>query len=345
LEFAPRSAYLECMETKLARSIGTQARVLRELAASSFAAQASVLADAQRLVLIGTGSSFNAARLGAWQLRRHGIDATAMSSADLARWEPMLRRGDALVVVSHTGQTAYSMRARLDALAAGTPVVSITGAGADWPEAIIAGPAETSDTYTVSYLASLAAIARLADGIEALRAGASVRPASLTLLDTADRVEAAIATPDVAHINVPVRATAIVGAGPWAITAAEGALKLREAARVLAEAHDPESLLHGSAVPLTSADTLIALQPGADRDGLIDGLASAAHAEGVHVVTIEDERPLADPFYAQFPLTVRLQQLAAHFAQRRGQNPDDVIVGCWHVDSLWNAGRPVPAVR
>ncbi|GAA4162098.1 hypothetical protein GCM10022286_20660 [Gryllotalpicola daejeonensis] len=331
------------METRLSRAIGMQARALRDLAASSFPEQASVLADARRLVLIGTGSSLNAARLGAWQLRRRGVDALAMSSASLARWEPAVRPGDALVVISHTGQTAYSMRARLDALAAGIPLVSITGAGADWPEAIVAGPAETSDTHTVSYLCSLAAIARLADGIEAVRARTSVRPASLTLLDAADRVQAAIDAPEVAHIGVPARATAIVGAGPWAITAAEGALKLREAARVLAEAYDTEALLHGSAVPLTDADTLIALQPGADPDGLIDRLAAAAHAEGVHVATIDEERPLADPFYAQFPLTVRLQQLAAHFAQRRGQNPDEVIVGCWHADSLWNAGKPARA--
>lgn len=328
------------METKLARSIGLQARVLRDLASSSFTEQAAVLAAAQRLILVGTGSSLHAAQLGAWHLRRRGIDALAMSSACVARWEPPARPGEAVVVISHTGETAYSLRARLDALATGTPLVSITGAGTDWPEAIIAGPAEVSDTYTVSYLAALAVIARLGDGIEALRGGASVRPASLTLLDVADRVQAAIDSPEVAHIGVPARATAIVGAGPWSITANEGALKLREAARVLAEGYDPETLLHGSAVPLTDADTLIALQPGADPDGLIDGLAAAAHAEGVHVATLEEERPLPDPFYAQFPLTVRLQQLAAHFAQRRGQNPDDVIVGCWHADSLWNAGKP-----
>ena len=320
-----------------------QARVLRELAASSFAEQASVLADAQRLILIGTGSSLHAARLGAWHLRRRGIDAVALASSDLAHWEPAVRPGNALVVISHTGQTAYSLRARLDALAAGLPLVSITGEGAGWPEALIAGPTETSDTYTVSYLASLGVIARLADGIEAVRGGASVRPASLTLLDAADRVQEAIDAPEIAHIGVPPRATALVGTGPWAVTAAEGALKLREAARVLAEAYDAETLLHGSAAPLTEADTLIALQPSADPDGLIDGLAAAAHAEGVHVVTLDEQRPLTDPFYAQFPLTVRLQQLAAHFAQRRGQNPDDVIVGCWHADSLWNAGRPARA--
>ncbi|MCL2516709.1 MAG: hypothetical protein FWF16_12255, partial [Microbacteriaceae bacterium] len=203
-----------------------------------------------------------------------------------------------------------------------------------------AGPAEVCDTYTVSYVATLGALARLLDGIVAVRAGAPVAAGSSELRSAAERVAAAIEDPDIAHINVPERAMVIVGAGPWAITAAEGALKLREAGRVLAEGYDTETLLHGSAVPLTGADTLLALEPSADRDGLIDGLAAAAHAEGVHVVSLEETRAVTDPFYAQFAPTVRLQQLAAHFARRRGQNPDAVIVGCWNNASLWNAGRP-----
>lgn len=329
------------MATQLFSSIGMQGRVLRELAASPFPTQAATLAAAQRIIVVGTGSSLNAARLGAWQLRRHGIDAVAISASSQGRWEPVPRPGDALVVISHTGTTAYSLRVRLAALAAGVPLVSITGANAGWPEAIIAGPVETSDTYSVSYLATLGVLARLADGIEAIRAGASVRPVSLTLLEAAERVEAAVAAPEIGHISVPGRVAVLVGAGPWAVTAAEGALTVREAARVLAEGVDAESLLHGFAVPLSTADLLIALQPGADPDGLIDGLSAAAHAEGVDVVTLEDERPPADPFFAQFPLTARLQLLADHFARRRGQNPDDAIVGCWSADSLWSAGRPV----
>ena len=55
----------------------------------------------------------------------------------------------------------------------------------------------------------------------------------------------------------------ITGAGPAAITAREGALKVREAARVLAEGYDVEYLLHGSAVPLGRRDHLVALDaPG-----------------------------------------------------------------------------------
>src|SRR3712207_7174955 len=41
----------------------------------------------------------------------------------------------------------------------------------------------------------------------------------------------------------------------WQVTAREGALKLREAARRLAEGFDAEYLLHGSAVPLDRKST------------------------------------------------------------------------------------------
>ncbi|HEY0247969.1 MAG TPA: SIS domain-containing protein [Gryllotalpicola sp.] len=334
------------MDTQLSRSIGTQGRVLRELAASSFPEQSTMLAAARRILLVGTGTSYHAARLGAWHLRHRGIEAVAISSLEQARWEPEAGVGDAMIVISHTGQTAYSLSVRQRALTADTPLVTVTGADANWPEAIIASPKETTDTYTVSYLGTLAVIARLADGIAAARGDAAAEErGTRMLLDSAARVESAIARPDIAHIAPPQRAAVLVGTGPWAITAAEGALKLREAARVLSEAYDAETLLHGSAVPLLSADTLIALQPATDPDGLVDGIAAAAHAEGITVATIEDPEPASDPFYAQFALTVRLQWLAAHFAERRGQNPDEPIVGCWGADSLWNAGRPVVALR
>ncbi len=322
-----------------------QGRVLRELAATSFDEQAALLAAARRITLVGTGSSLHAAQLGAWLLRRHGLDARALSSLDQARWEPAPRAGDALVVISHTGRTAYTQRVRADALACGVPLVSITGSGAGWPEAIVTPVREQSDTYSASYLATLGVLSRLADGIDRALGTAAGRPGMLALLDAADRVEASVAAPEIDRIAVPDRALVIVGTGPWAVTAREGALKVREAARVLAEGYDSELLLHGSAVPLRAGDTVLALQPGADPDGLVDSLAAAAHAEGVTVATLEDERAPADPFYAQFPLTARLQLLAAQFATRRGQDPDVAIVGCWSADSLWRAGSPVVAVH
>ncbi|MGH3455416.1 MAG: hypothetical protein ACRDP2_13420, partial [Nocardioidaceae bacterium] len=131
----------------------------------------------------------------------------------------------------------------------------------------------------------------------------------------------------------------VTGAGPAAITAREGALKLREAVRVRAVGYEAEYLLHGSAVPLGAGDELILLQPAADVDGLVGAVGEAAAAEGisVHEVSVGAE---LDPVLAQLPLTVRLQALASRLATARGHDPDTVITGAWDDDRLWSVGAP-----
>ena len=131
----------------------------------------------------------------------------------------------------------------------------------------------------------------------------------------------------------------IAGAGPGAVTAREGALKLREAARLPCEGYDAEYLLHGSAVPLDRRDALLLLAPGRDEAGLLPGLARAARAEGIAVAEL-DEGSLEDPLMDQIRLTVRLQLLALRRAEARGQDPDTVITGAWADEALWNAGAP-----
>jgi glucosamine--fructose-6-phosphate aminotransferase (isomerizing) len=131
----------------------------------------------------------------------------------------------------------------------------------------------------------------------------------------------------------------LAGVGPGAVTAREGALKLREAARLAAEGYEAEYLLHGSAVPLRSGDALIAIQPTHDRSGLLDGLAAAAAREGLMVSTVHEPEGL-DPVMTQIPLTVRLQKLASTLADARGLDPDRVIEASWSDDRLWQAGAP-----
>ena len=118
------------------------------------------------------------------------------------------------------------------------------------------------------------------------------------------------------------------------MTAREGALKLREAARLPAEGFDAEFLLHGSAVPLTGDDALIVLGSGRDGDEFLGQLANAARAEGLAVCEIDQPQP-ADELMAQIPLTARLQLFASRRADSRGQDPDTVITGPWRDDALW----------
>ena len=71
--------------------------------------------------------------------------------------------GDALLVITHTTKTAFARRVREPTRSPPAPaLVSITGEGKGWPEAIEAAPPERSETYTASYLAALLVLARLA---------------------------------------------------------------------------------------------------------------------------------------------------------------------------------------
>lgn len=311
-----------------------QAEAIRRVADLDLDAPAARLSPARRVLLVGTGTSHHAAELGALVLEEGGMHAEAISAASFARWPPAARAGDVVVLISHTGQTAYARAVRHGLLGSDRPFISITGPEAGWPEAIETPVAERSETYTVSYVATLAVLALLAHRLGVPGLGPAL------LEDVAEHVEALVAKEDPAELAPPLRAMAIVGVGPAAVTAREGALKIREAARVLCEGFDAERLLHGAAVPYGAGDALVVLQPDADPDGLLDSLSRAAAAEGMAVATIAPSAPSSSAFLAQIPLTVRLQRLAAHFAERLGTDPDRAIVGGWASPALWEAGSP-----
>jgi len=161
---------------------------------------------------------------------------------------------------------------------------------------------------------------------------------SSQLSELPGRVRAAAQAPG-ALAGAPERLLVLAGAGPAAVTAREGALKLREGAQLPAEGYEAEYLLHGTAVPLGPGDALIAVQPSDDRFGLLELLTAAAASEGLEVRTVSEAGGL-HPVLAQIPLTVRLQKLASDLADARGTDPDKVIRGGWAGDRLWEAGAP-----
>jgi glutamine---fructose-6-phosphate transaminase (isomerizing) len=151
-------------------------------------------------------------------------------------------------------------------------------------------------------------------------------------------VRAAIDDPRTEAIAQPERLLVLTGEGPAGMTAREGALKVREAARFPAEGYDVEYLLHGHAVPLNASDHLVTLAPP-DTQGLTAGVEDAARAVGIPVTRIEEPADLPSPL-EQIPLTIRLQLLALRYALERGQNPDVAIEGPWDDPELWAIGSP-----
>jgi glucosamine--fructose-6-phosphate aminotransferase (isomerizing) len=318
--------------TELERAIRAQPDELRRLAGIELPPHANQLAAGERLWLVGTGTSLHAAELGAAMMARAGIDARFASSMEFAKRSP-LRAGDGAIVISHTGETAYARAARARALDLGAETLSLTATGVGWPEAIEVTVKERSETYTRSYTGALAVLALIAGELGAEGLGPEA------VVAAADATQMAIESRAMDVMPRPERLLVIAGSGPQAVTAREGALKLREAARLTAEGYDAEYLLHGSAVPLGERDGLILLESALEEDPLVPELARAANAEGVRTV-VHREETLADGLMAQIPLTVRLQLLALRRAERGGHDPDTVITGAWAADALWNAGAP-----
>ena len=319
--------------TALERAIRSQPEELARLLHVPIHHAVEGLHRARRIWLVGTGSSQHAAELGATMLNDAGRAAQAVPAMQFVDFAPVVGPQDGIVVITHTAETAFALAARALAFQAGLAVVSITRRGTGLADAVETVDRDPAETYTVSYTAALLVLARIAGEMGA----PTITEEALARIPEA--VERAIGSPGTDAIPLPERLLVLAGAGPAAVTAREGALKLREGARMLAEGYDVEYLLHGTAVPLGRTDRLVLLEPPVDPDGLLAAVGRAAQAEGIPVSRVEEPADLP-PVLAQIPLTVRLQMLALRAAAERGQDPDTVIVGAWADPELWRLGAP-----
>lgn len=320
--------------TALERQIVSQPEQLEGVLAAPIPASAvDRLSGAHRIWLVGTGTSQHAAELGARLLLEAGRAAHAMGSMPFAN-RPPFADGDGVILISHNAgsETAFAGAVWTMATEAGLPVVPITRRGGSLPDAIETVEKETSHTYTTSYTAALMQLARLAHALGA----DAYAPDVLERVPAA--VRAAIDDPGTDRIPQAERLLVLTGEGPASVTAREGALKVREAARFPAEGYDVEYLLHGHAVPLNASDRLVTLVPP-DTQGLTAAVEVAARAVGIPVTRIEEPSDLPSPL-EQIPLTVRLQTLALRYALERGQDPDVAIEGPWDDPDLWAIGSP-----
>jgi len=275
----------------------------------------------RRVFVVGTGTSWHAANQGAHLLRLAGVDAAAVAAADSALWGPRPTSADALVLLSHRGTKRYTSEMLERARAEGVPTVAIGGEGA--PGADIETVAqERSGTFTASHLGALARLAQLAVAL-----GADLRD-----LDSVPAaVAAALAAPEPA-VELPERGLEFVGAGPNQWTAAEGALKVREAAHLFTQGLAVEQLLHGPAFALGPRDALVSLDGGGPGAARLTELADVIEARGARVYRFA-ARELGEPL-SIFPLTVAVQRIALEFAVQLGTEPDDVRPKEWEALEL-----------
>ena len=303
--------------TEMEKTMRRQPEDLRRIVGDSSAVEpAAGRLAGRRVYLVGTGTSWHAANHGASFLRLAGVEAVAVSAVDSALWGPAPTPDDALILLSHRGTKRYTGQVLERARAQGTPAVAIGGIGSPGVDVETVAQ-ETAGTFTASHLGALARLAQLAVALGAELGDLDAIP---------DAVAEALAAPS-PGVELPERGLEFVGAGPNAWTAAEGALKVREASHVFTEGLGVEQLLHGPGFALGSRDALVVLDGGGPGAGRLAEVAGAIEAGGTRVYRFAATE-LGEPL-SVFPLTVVVQRIALEFAQQLGTDPDDVQPAGW----------------
>jgi glucosamine--fructose-6-phosphate aminotransferase (isomerizing) len=280
----------------------------RLLADPGPAEEAAARLKGRRLLLVGIGTSWHAAHHGAWMLREAGVDAEPVHAADAAPYGRAISREEGVIVLSHTGGTGYSMRIVERARDVGAETLHISGVGNGGELETVA--AETSYAYTASHTGALLRLAQLATAL-----GADLGPMN----GIPERVAAVLDLPG-PLIEVPDRLVELIGAGPNAWTAQEGALKVREASYVAAEGLSSEQFFHGPSVALDEQDTLVVLDGGGPMADRTEAIAAAVEVTGAKVARFP-QRELGEAL-SVFPLTVVVQRIALELSEARGVSPD-----------------------
>lgn len=308
---------------------------------------ADAIAEKERITFVGIGSSLHAAQIAeSWMREFTGgrFLAHCEQSFELVHHPVAFSHRDAVIIITHTGTTTWSIEALRVARAAGALTIALTGEmsgegvrGADFQ--IETCEQEISFAYTKSYTTALAAIALLILRVAERRkllAGTSLRGALgrvPNLMRQALTLEPQVH--DFAKRAAPLARMWLFGSGAGWATAREAALKIKESCYLAAEGFETEEILHGPFSEVDSRGSLVGLLSGKSSD---DRARQILRAGGelkmprAAIVTPSANRevgaeqilvvPEAEEWLAAFVHLVPLQLLTYLVALERGTNPD-----------------------
>lgn len=304
---------------------------------------AALLANAARIFVVGIGTSFHAAQIGAYLLRTAGADARAVDSYEFATYPYRLHSDDAVIVMAHTGVKQYSARAVEIAKEAGVPCIGISARDSKMSDEGLARvlrtvARETSAAYTASHLGALTVLAQIATALGERQDAASVQGWRDALAALPEQIE------DVLQREGDVEAVAraifasdcriyCIGAGPNAATATEASLKARETAYMTIDGMSVEQFLHGPMVTINPDDHIVAIAAAGAGMARLGQVCNALHLIGTplwvvgHAIeSVPDATHFSLPDLPE-PLSpllavVPVQLLAYFFAVAKGTNPD-----------------------
>lgn len=318
------------------RAIASQPDVISDAITTNLdklRAAMAIVAGARRVRLTGSGASFHAAEIGEHLLRAIGVHATATNAFDLASFPTGFEPGDAVIVISHSGETRYARQALSRAAQSGLKTIVITAEESPLTTAdVVIGTMQreesgTASASTTTALAVIAAIAARFEPHSELASAVPTVPESMRAMLPARQTAL-----QVAEISAEQgRRTLIVGSGGLAPVARLGALMSKVTSYQVVEGMHFEEAIYGGMQALQADDLVIHLAGQDPSEGRHADLAQLTEAIGFRRWKIggppdrstwHTPLPRVPGVIAPILTVVPLQWLALETARFRGTNPD-----------------------
>tara|TARA_Y100000780_G_scaffold201383_1_gene193863 strand:+ start:877 stop:2733 length:1857 start_codon:yes stop_codon:yes gene_type:complete len=343
----------EIMEQPQAVASAMRERVdfeARRVDLPDFPLSLSEIADLDRVILIGCGTSLHASQVGRHLVERYsGLPAEAESASEFRYRNPYISPSTLVVAIGQSGETADTVAAMQMVKDKGGRLVTICNAEGSQASRIADGSLymragiEIGVASTKTFVASLTILNLLAIFLGQSR-GFLDTVKTQQLVDglaqlprlMGDLLAGGAVYQHLAQEYVAFDYFLFLGRGPNAPIASEGALKLKEISYVHAEGYPAGEMKHGPIALIDNAMATVALAP---KDTLYDKVVNnvkevKARDGRVLAVLTEGDTQLAgdvdDALYIPeapehlIPLltTVPLQMLAYHIALLRDRDVD-----------------------
>ena len=308
------------------------------------------IADLNRVVLTGMGTSLLAAQVGRHYIEKlTGLPAEVDNASELRYRDPVVDNRTLVVSVSQSGETVDTLAAIEEAARKSARQISVCNVDSSQATRIVDGTVdigvgpEIGVATTKCFTGSIAALYLLATYLGRVRQAIDNEMLSKLLQDLStiprlmgQALEQEKRIEELAQKLHRYENFLYLGRGLNMPVAMEGALKLKEVSYIHAEGYPAGEMKHG---PIALIDENMPVVVIAPRDGLYDkmrGNVEEVKARGGRIIAVvsegdEDIAALADEFI-EIPQTpellapivsaVPLQMLAYHVAVRRGCDVD-----------------------
>ncbi|MCX7984061.1 MAG: glutamine--fructose-6-phosphate transaminase (isomerizing) [Bacteroidetes bacterium] len=308
------------------------------------------LLDAQRIVLVACGTSWHAALVGEYMLEQYVRIPVEVDYASEFRYrDPVLQKGDVVIVISQSGETADTLAALREAKARGVLVLGICNVvgstiarESDGGVYIHAGP-EIGVASTKAFTSQLTVLALLTVLLGRKRGILSKQEASNILHELSlipEKVQSILSDTKqiekIAQEFYNARNFLYLGRGYNFPVALEGALKLKEISYIHAEGYPAAEMKHG---PIALIDNDMPVVFIAPRDATYEKVLSniqevrARNGRVIAIVNDSEEEiqrlaeytihvPHSIDMLSPLLTVIPLQLLAYYIAVLRGCNVD-----------------------